>query len=240
MAPNFNKNAIAANQSQQRACTIFDIYDLACSDKEVQEISEMMGGDYFIGQDADKATFEEIAKDYRILHLATHSCPDEEDPNFSKIFLADEAITNYDLFNYEFNADLAVLSACNTGFGKLVKGEGVMPLSKGFIQAGIPSTVMSLWPVDDCGTSRMMKLLYQYLDEGLPKDEALQRAKLDFIQNSNAIYQHPYYWSAFIHMGNFEPIHEKSSIPPVVWWIAGGLAILGLFSVSRKRKKQAA
>lgn len=240
MAPNFNKNTIASHQHQERACTIFDIYDLACSDKEVQEIAALMGGDYFIGQDADKATFEKIAKDYRILHLATHSCPDEEDPNFSKIFLADEAITNYDLFNYEFNADLAVLSACNTGFGKLVKGEGIMPLSKGFIQAGIPSTVMSLWPVDDCGTSRMMKLLYYYLDEGFSKDEALQKAKLDFVQNANAVYQHPYYWSAFIHMGNFEPIHEKSGIPPVVWWITGGLAILGLFGVSRKRRKQAA
>ena len=240
MAPTFDKNTIASHQPQERACTIFDIYDLACSDKEVQEIATLMGGHYLIGQDANKATFEKMAKDYRILHLATHSCPDEEDPNFSKIFLADEAITNYDLFNYEFNADLAVLSACNTGFGKLVKGEGVMPLSKGFIQAGIPSTVMSLWPIDDCGTSRLMKLLYYYLDKGFPKDQALQKAKLDFIQNSNAVYQHPYYWSAFIHMGNFEPIYEKPSISPVVWWIASGLAILGLFGVSRKRRKQAA
>ena len=223
MAPKF-QHTLASNS---RSCDIQQIYNLSCSEDEATSIASLLNGKAMVGYQADTASFYQLAKDYQILHLATHSCPDEENPMMNKIFLADEAITNYDLYNMNLQADLAVLSACNTGFGKLVKGEGVMPLSKGFIYAGVPSTIMSLWPVDDCSASRMMTLFYKHLKEGLDKDEALQKAKLDFMNQSTALHQHPYYWAPFIQMGNFKPLPSTSSWGGY-WWavLIGGMLLL--------------
>lgn len=103
-----------------------------------------------------------------------------------------------------------------------------MSLSKGFIHSGCPSTLISLWSVDDCATSDIMVKYYTYLKEGLTKDQALQSAKVEYLQSVDKARQHPYYWAAFVQMGNFMPLDFNNSMG-WPWW--GGL-LLGLIAVT--------
>jgi len=117
--------------------------------------------------------------------------------------LEDGLLQVYEVFNLKLNADLVVLSACETGLGKEVKGEGLIGLTHAFLYARTPSVLVSLWNVQDRSTADVMVKFYQQLDRGQDKTEALRQAKLKLIQNSR--YAHPYYWAPFILIG--EPKH---------------------------------
>lgn len=226
LAPSFGNPIAEAN----RNCSSDELYSLNCSSQEVNSIGALLKGSTLTGIQAEKAQFLEQAKDYRILHLATHSCADAENHMLNKIFFTDDFISNYDLFNMRLNAELAVLSSCNTGSGELIKGEGVMSLSKGFFHAGCPSTLMSLWSVDDCATSDIMIQYYQFLKQGQDKDAALRSAKLAYLNSTDKAHQHPYYWAAFVQMGNFTPIDLGSEWN---WWrgVVLCLGIVGMFGI---------
>jgi len=118
-----------------------------------------------------------------------------------------------EVFNLNLNADLVVLSACETGLGKLRNGEGMIGISRGFLFAGVPSLVASLWQVDDESTAIIMKGFYEYLKKGLNKSQALRHAKLDYIAASPNQGKDPYYWAPFILSGNLDPMNswEQSS-----------------------------
>ena len=105
----------------------------------------------------------------------------------------------YEVFNLKLNADLAVLSACETGLGKDVRGEGLVGLTHSFLYAGTPSVMVSLWNVQDRSTADLMVKFYQQLNRAQDKSAALQQAKLRLIQQSQ--YAHPYYWAPFILIG---------------------------------------
>jgi CHAT domain-containing protein len=105
----------------------------------------------------------------------------------------------YEVFNLKLNADLVVLSACETGLGKEVKGEGLIGLTNAFLYAGTPSVLVSLWNVHDRSTADLMVGFYQQLGRAQDKAEALRQAKLKLIQNEQ--YAHPYYWAPFILIG---------------------------------------
>ncbi|HEU4391686.1 MAG TPA: CHAT domain-containing tetratricopeptide repeat protein, partial [Blastocatellia bacterium] len=106
----------------------------------------------------------------------------------------------YEVFNLKLNADLVVLSACETGLGKEVRGEGLIGLTNAFLYAGTPSVTVSLWNVQDRSTADLMVRFYQQLDNGQDKAAALQQAKLKLIQNSR--YAQPFYWAPFILIGD--------------------------------------
>jgi len=152
------------------------------------------------------------------------------------IYFADDYLTYYDLNNLELNADLAVLSACNTGSGKLEKGEGVISIAKGFIQAGVPSVVTSLWSVDDCATSDIMTQFYKYLKEGQTKDKALRNAKLMYLQTADKAHAHPFYWGAFVQFGNTDSLDYLSEGNPRTRFLLIGLVGLILFILERKAR----
>jgi len=197
-APTFQDGAVA----EQRLCTADQLYNLNCSQEEVESISQLFKGKTYSAKAANKTVFEQNIDQYQIIHLATHACVDDVDPMSSRIYFTDDQLSNYDLYNLQLQADLAVLSACNTGSGKLVKGEGVMSLARGFIHAGCPSVLMSLWSVDDCATSEIMLQFYQQLKEGKNKDAALRQAKLNYLSSTDRLHMHPYYWSAFVQVGD--------------------------------------
>ena len=105
----------------------------------------------------------------------------------------------YEIFNLKLNADLVVLSACETGLGKQVKGEGLVGLTHAFFYAGTPSIMVSLWKVQDRSTADLMFSFYQHLDSTKEKTEALRLAKLELIGQNR--YAHPYYWAPFVLVG---------------------------------------
>ena len=160
----------------------------------------------FTDKAANLNSFQSNYKGSNILHIASHACINPSDPNFNKIFLVDDYLSNNDIFNLDLNTDLVVLSACETGSGKLVKGEGVMSLAKGFLQAGSQSVLMSLWSVDDCITANQIKSFYKKLINGNTKSEALRFAKINHLNSTKKDKLHPYYWSPFVIIGNDDPV----------------------------------
>jgi CHAT domain-containing protein len=149
---------------------------------------------------------------YRFLHFATHGFADPNNPELSGIVLSlidkqgKPVNKGYlrlgDIFNLDFAADLIVLSACETGLGKDVNGEGLVGLTRGLMYAGAERVAVSLWQVDDAGTAELMQQFYtQMLKQGKSPTVALRAAQLKLWQDSK--WQNPYYWSAFTLQGEW-------------------------------------
>lgn len=99
------------------------------------------------------------------------------------------------------NADLVTLSACSTGLGKLVSGEGILGLTRAMFYAGARNVAVSLWNVNDSATARLMTTFYRHLTQGLPQQDAMRQAKLAMIRGQVPLWQHPYYWAPFVLEG---------------------------------------
>jgi CHAT domain-containing protein len=148
---------------------------------------------------------------YQIIHLATHGLLDPVNPELSGIVLSlydqkgkslDGFLRLQDIFNLNLPAELVVLSACETGLGKDVKGEGLVGLTRGFMYAGSRRVVVSLWSVNDVATSEVMAKFYQkMLKEGQNSVTALRAAQLEMWKSQQ--WQSPYYWAAFTVQGDW-------------------------------------
>ena len=148
---------------------------------------------------------------YRIIHLATHGVFNGEDPAYSGIILSlvdakGTPINGFlrlnNIFNLNLPAELVVLSACETGLGQEIKGEGLVGLTRGFMYAGTPRVLVSLWQVDDQATAEMMTRFYKLiLEKKLPPAQALREAQLQM--QTETEWKSPYYWSAFILQGEW-------------------------------------
>lgn len=217
------------------------LIDLPATLQEVRSIRKILGGDVFLNEFATVGRFKEMASNYRILHIATHSIVDNINPLRSRLVFSpvteeqDGACLRYnDLFNLDLHADMAVLSACNTGYGQNSEGEGIIALSRGFMYSGVPSLVISLWSVEDESTALIMKNFYRYIKEGFSKDEALRRSKLDFLSTSNSIYSSPHFWSGFINIGNNEPLEFADRDFPSFWLMLVFIIPLSLLALFYK------
>ncbi len=182
------------------------------SRREVEQISALFPKDQVSLLLREQAR-EENAKtagrfnEFRFVHFATHGLLNEERPSYSGLILSlagsqseDGLLQGYEIFNLKLNADLVVLSACETGLGKEVKGEGLVGLSHAFFYAGTPSLVVSLWKVQDRSTADLMVNLYREIGRTQTKSEALRQAKLILIQQNR--YADPYYWAPFVLTGD--------------------------------------
>ena len=127
-----------------------------------------------------------------------------------------------DLNESLLQTELVVLAACKTGVGSNERGEGVFSLARGFAALGVPSVVTTLWNVENRATYAITTDFYRYLADGLPKDEALQRAKLDWLATTDGASQLPNCWAGLIIVGDTEPLRHGASWP----WLAGGLGIV--------------
>ena len=103
-----------------------------------------------------------------------------------------------EIADLRLRADLVTLSACSTGLGELVSGEGMLGLVRAFLYAGASSVAVSLWNVNDAATATLMKEFYRGLSQGVPGEKALRRAKLGLLHQENALWQHPHYWAPFV------------------------------------------
>jgi CHAT domain-containing protein len=148
---------------------------------------------------------------YRIVHFATHGILDTESPELSGVVLSlvdknGNPVNGFlrlnEIFNLNLSADLVVLSACQTGLGKEIKGEGLVGLTRGFMYAGSPRLLVSLWKVDDKATAEMMTRFYRLmLEKKLPAAEALREAQLEMQRETE--WKSPYYWAAFVLQGEW-------------------------------------
>ncbi len=173
-----------------------------------------------IGFAANKEAFLQTeANRYQILHLATHGLLDTDHPDLSGLVLSlvddkgksiDGFVRLHDVYSLDLSANLVVLSACRTGLGKDVRGEGVVGLSRGFMYAGARSVVASLWKVDDTATTEFMSQFYKaMLKDGLPPAAALRTAKLEMLKQAR--WSHPFYWAGFVIQGEYRQVPIRRS-----------------------------
>ncbi|MGH9944440.1 MAG: CHAT domain-containing protein, partial [Pyrinomonadaceae bacterium] len=157
------------------------------------------------------AVSDELSQ-YRVIHFATHGLLDSKHPELSGLVLSlvDEAgrpqdgfLRLHEIYNLRLNAELVVLSACQTGLGKEVRGEGLIGLTRGFMYAGAPRVLASLWQVDDAATTELMKRFYRGMtQEKLPPAAALRTAQLEMLKKRH--WQSPYYWGGFVLQGEWK------------------------------------
>ncbi len=192
---------------------------LQWSKYELEKISEIVSSDGFYGEEATEGQFKVTALKYRILHIAAHAVFNDSSLLYSGLIFnkddnsgEDGIFYTYELYNLRLNAELTVLSACNTGMGKLVNGEGIFSLARGFMYAGSPSVVMSLWSVDDRSTSLIMTDFYDGISGGSRIGNALRKAKLKYLEEANEITASPLYWAGMVSYGCQDPvtINDKS------------------------------
>ena len=199
-----------------RAGTTEALPPLPQSRTEVEALTDLRGEATvtLLGDAATEGRLREAlaAGQPSIVHLATHGLVDREEPSQTSVALARDPDTREDGYLYTLeilalplDAELVVLSACDTGRGKLERGEGTIGLTRSFLAAGARRVVASLWPVADASTSRLMRTFYEeLLDEGRAPDEALARARAALWAERDTA--HPYYWAPFVLMGSDAPL----------------------------------
>ena len=212
--------------------------------EEVESAKSLWGGKAFLKEQATEGQFKSMKESPAILHLAMHALVDDEEPLNSKLVFSQDSVGEedgflnaYEIYGLELKSQLAVLSACNSGSGYFRRGEGIMSLSRAFMYAGCPSIVMSLWPARDKPTKTIMEHFFLHLKEGMPQNEALRQAKLDYLSKADPLGAMPSNWAAFVFVGKTTPLN--TGLPFTFWkWalaflIAGGV----VFWLNRRARK---
>lgn len=223
------------------------LVSLPAAREEVEMLSTYFDGYYAFDGQASEHTFKKKASDYAVIHLAAHGLLQKEQPLLSWIAFTDNGdqtennfLQAYEISKMELNADLVVLSACETGYGVVEKGNGMASLARSFMYAGAPALVVSLWGLNDYTTAQIVKRFYVNLGEGLTIGTALQDAKLWYLnqRKHDPIIDHPAYWASLVFVGKDTviPLESKS-----YKWIWIGIIFLSLgvfFYYLRFRKKE--
>ncbi len=196
-------------------------------------------------QNATKARFLQLARQASIIHLATHAIANNDRPDQSYIAFAPQLNAENKLYAHELQygildkVKLIFLSACETASGQLIRGEGVMSLSRALSYAGCPNLITSLWKAEDNATAYISRQFYTHLDDGNTIARSLQLAKLDLLGNSQyAQFHAPPYWSHLVFVGS-PPEQNSTGLP---WLLAGLIGVLAVFGWNfwkfRKREAQ--
>ncbi len=227
-------------KENKRVLGIFPVFEntdyaLRFSKDEMQSIQKNFEGKYFENAEATFQNFKNNAADYSILHLSTHSAAGDIDIPASIKFY-DQEILYSELYNLHINPDLVVLSACETGLGKLYKSEGAMSIARGFQFAGTQNLLFSLWKVNDFTTSVLMHNFYQNIKKNQSFFEANRQAKLDYLNNKDIpnAKKSPYYWSAFVYYGTLEKNEAEFNYWYLILGFVFGIALIWLIIRFRK------
>jgi CHAT domain-containing protein len=222
---------------------------LPAAKEEIKALSKTYKGDFMLGDEASESKFKQKAENYAVIHLAMHGILDEENPMLSSLAFTEEGdkaennfLQVFEISKLKLQADLVVLSACETGYGKFEAGNGVASLARAFMYAGVNSLVVSLWAVNDGSTALLMHFFYKNLDSGLGKAEALRQAKLDYLNKSDGINAHPALWSPFVQIGNAQPVilEKQTTFNQYLLYTLAPISGFGLLFFYVRRKKMAA
>jgi CHAT domain-containing protein len=193
---------------------------LAYTEKETQSISKYFKNTSFLGAKATEQQFRKSVSKYPIIHVASHGLVDTTNSLYSKLLFSpfdldsinDGFLSTREILGLSIPAKMVVLSACNTGSGSVLDGEGVMSLSYGFFYAGAQSLIMTLWTANDQSTATIMDGFYQGLSQGESKSQSLRNSKLLYLEKSNSLSSHPYYWSHFVVSGSNTAIRKHNGL----------------------------
>jgi CHAT domain-containing protein/tetratricopeptide (TPR) repeat protein len=205
-----------------------NVADLKLSDEALQQSAKYYGDSkLYTNNNASRHNFINSISSYTIANIFSHALSDTtvKEP---VLYMYDSAIYLSELqLLHQPATQLVVLSACQTAVGKSAKGEGIFSLARGFATAGIPSVAATLWNADEQSLYTITAKFHEYLSQGMPKDEALQKAKLYFIENEGTEKQLPYYWANIILVGDQTPI-KLSENHHIWWWVVGVIFITAI------------
>jgi len=186
--------------------------------KEVEQIQSLFpAAEIYTDSTAIKNTFLQLANDFEILHLATHAKADADLGDYSFLAFSNRGSNNTfdrvlyakDIYQLRLKARLVVLSACETGKGELLNGEGIVSLARAFIHGGARSIVTTLWSINDATTKQFISSLYSYLKEGKTVGASLRQAKLQYLEQADD--PNPFFWAAFTLTGESVSLENTSA-----------------------------
>lgn len=232
--------AFSYGNAPDAASSAFTFADLPGSVREIEVLSDVFEDvSLFAGKEALKKTFLQYAGQYDVIHLGVHGISDDNNAGHSRLVFRGDSIRDpdlyaYEIYNLDLDARLAVLTACETGRGKLQAGEGIFSIGRAFIYAGCPSVVMSLWRTHDKHTSSLIGMFYKDLRQGNSIAASLRSAKQKFLNNADAFSSHPGSWAAIILNGQDRSFEAQRS-PVTIWFVAvmGTLLLLILLKTRR-------
>lgn len=218
------------------------------SSKEINAISSLVSNvDLFSGLNATEANFVKNAPNYDVIHLAIHGEADLDNAMDSKLMFPaggegqDGSLYPFELYNLSLRAKLVVLSACESGIGKMFSGEGIFSMARAFAFAGSPSIVMSLWKVNDNATASLMESFYTALSNSENVDNALRIAKSNYLKGADELNAHPANWAAMVPIGNMNGFNWENNAGLTGFGYLlislGGLLLVVVFLVLRRRRK---
>ncbi len=246
-APEFNAKmkedySIAITDSLSIDKTYLSLLPQPFSVDLAKEYSRLFGGNYFINKNASKQIFKNEANEHKIIHIGTHAESNNVSPELSRLIFAktsedeDNSLYTFEIYNENLNANLAILTACETGKPTYQSGEGMISLAHAFNYAGSESILTSLWKIDEKSSSEIIELFYQNIKKGLPKDKALQQAKLKYISIAEGRTIAPQYWAGLVLIGDTSPIDLESSSTLIWCLLIGLLIVIGAYFILKKRK----
>lgn len=210
-----------------------------------KEYTKLFHGTSFLNEKASKQVFTQQAKEHKIIHIGTHAESNNISPELSRLIFAknindtisseDNSLYTYEIYNQNLSSNLAILTACETGKPTFQAGEGMISLAHAFNYAGSESILTSLWKIDEQSSAIIIKHFYGYLKKGLPKDEALQKAKLDYMATAEGRTISPQYWAGLVLLGDTAPI-ELQANSNILYWVIGALVLIALTVFLYKRK----
>ncbi|WP_299894526.1 CHAT domain-containing protein [uncultured Aquimarina sp.] len=217
--------------------------DLPGTRKEIKSIANLVKGRYFYGDQAIERNFKNNISSYNVVHLALHGEVDHQNPDNSRIYftktkdsLEDNILYSHELYSLEIPAELTVLSACNTGMGKVAKGEGILSLGTAFQYAGTKSLLLTSWEVSDKTTPIIIQSFYSNLTKGMNKAIALQQAKLEYLETTDVFTKDPFYWGGFFLLGDYSTItFETPSTNNWKWFFLLGFLVIGIFFFLKRK-----
>lgn len=197
----------------------------------VNKVKHQLGGKAYIAETSTLQQFRQQAGNHAIIHIGTHAEADDQHPQYSRLIFAKDiyqkeapnSLYLYDIYNCNLQSELAVLVACETGKPGYQDGEGMISLAHAFLYAGSKSLVTGLWKIDEQASALIIDLFYQQLQKGIPKDEALQLAKLEYLKTAEGRMLLPQYWAGMVIIGNISPVKHPAHRP---WlWIVGAIML---------------
>lgn len=243
-----DKNKVLAEKDELGKTFRSSLTDLTNAKDEIKSLDKYFKVKSVIGEKATETSFKKIAVDFKVLHLAMHTIINNENPLYSKLIFfksgvdstEDGMLNASELINMELHAEMAVLSACNTGTGKMRKGEGIMSLARDFFYAGVPGIIMTSWAVEDRSGAKLMDYFYKFIAQGKSRHEALRLAKIEYLDNCDKLTAHPHYWAAYMNVGDISPIDgfgKKNYTISIISAVATILVIATLLFIRTRRKK---
>jgi len=201
-----------------------------------KDFSKHFNGSSYLNEKSTEQVFKERAKEHKIIHIGTHAESNNITPELSRLIFAkeitdsassdDNSLYTFEIYNTNLSANLAILTACETGKPTYQAGEGMISLAHAFNYAGSESILTSLWKIDELSTAEIIHEFYNNISNGLDKDEALQKAKLSYLEKAEGREMDPEYWAGLVLIGDTSPIVIGSDSNSLWYWILGVVLII--------------